>query len=67
MRRRLREPLARRSQPRRARAESPSSSSTSCAVSTSFAPSRISLWQPFDNGEWIEPGIANTSRPCSPA
>ena len=44
-----------------------SSSRTSCAVSTSFAPSRISWWQPFENGEWIEPGIANTSRPCSPA
>ena len=51
----------------RRRAASRSSSSTSCAVSTSFAPSRISLWQPFANGEWIEPGIANTSRPCSPA
>ena len=44
-----------------------SSSSTSWAVSTSFAPSRRSLWQPLENGEWMEPGIANTSRPCSPA
>ena len=53
---------------RRARvAGTPSSSRMSCAVSTSFAPSRISLWQPFENGEWIEPGSAKTSRPCSPA
>ena len=50
----------------RARA-APSSSRMSCAVSTSFAPSRMSLWQPLENGEWIDPGIANTSRPCSPA
>ena len=28
-----------------------SSSRMSLAVSTSFAPSRISLWQPFENGE----------------
>ena len=44
-----------------------SSSSTSCAVSTSLAPCLISLWQPRDCGEWIEPGMAKTSRPCSPA
>ncbi len=44
-----------------------SSSSTSCAVSTSLAPSRISLWQPRENGEWIDPGMAKRSRPCSPA
>ena len=44
-----------------------SSSRMSCAVSTSLAPSRISRWQPLENGEWIEPGIANTSRPCSAA
>ncbi len=44
-----------------------SSSRTSWAVSTSFAPSRISRWQPLENGEWIEPGIAKTSRPWSPA
>ena len=36
----------------RARARgSRNSSRTSCAVSTSFAPSRKSLWQPLENGE----------------
>ncbi len=30
-------------------------------------PSRMSRWPPFENGEWIDPGSANTSRPCSPA
>ena len=44
-----------------------SSSSTSCTDSTSLAPWRISAWQPRDCGEWIEPGIANTSLPCSAA
>ena len=34
-------------------------------LSTSFAPCLISAWQPRDCGEWIEPGIANTSRPAS--
>ena len=33
-----------------------------CTDSTSFAPWRISAWQPRDCGEWIEPGMANTSR-----
>ena len=33
-------------------------------VSTSLAPCLISAWQPRDCGEWIEPGIAKTSRPC---
>jgi len=37
--------------------------STSSADSTSFAPALMRAWQPFDSGEWIEPGIANTSRP----
>ena len=33
-----------------------------------LAPSRISLCAGLvENGEWIDPGIANTSRPCSPA
>ena len=36
-------------------------------ISTSLAPWRISAWQPRDCGEWIEPGIANTSLPCSAA
>jgi hypothetical protein len=40
-----------------------SSARTSSADSTSFAPDLMSAWQPFDSGEWIEPGIANTSRP----
>ena len=35
--------------------------------STSFAPSLISLWQPLLCGLSIEPGIAITSRPISPA
>ena len=35
--------------------------------STSLAPCLISAWQPRDCGEWIEPGIANTSRPASAA
>lgn len=43
------------------------SSSTSCADSTSLAPCLMSAWQPRDCGAWIEPGIANTSRPCSVA
>ena len=43
------------------------SSSTSCALSTSLAPWRSSAWQPRAWGEWIEPGMANTSRPCSAA
>ena len=47
--------------------EPPSSSVMSCAVSTSFAPWRISAWQPRDSGEWMEPGMAKTSRPHSPA
>ena len=37
----------------------------SSAESTSLAPCLISAWQPRDCGEWIEPGIANTSRPAS--
>ena len=41
-----------------------SSSSTSCAVSTSLAPRRISAWQPRDCGAWMDPGMANTSRPA---
>ncbi len=43
------------------------SATMSSAVSTSLAPWRISLWQPRASGLWIEPGTANTSRPCSPA
>ncbi len=39
----------------------------SAALSTSLAPCLISAWQPRDCGEWIEPGIANTSRPASAA
>ena len=39
----------------------------SLAVSTSFAPWRMSAWQPRDGGEWIEPGMASTSRPWSVA
>ena len=27
----------------------------------------MSAWQPRDSGECIDPGIANTSRPCSSA
>ena len=49
------------------RPQAPALPSTSCAVSTSLAPSLISRWLPLENGEWIEPGIANTSRPCSAA
>ena len=37
------------------------------ALSTSLAPCLMSAWQPRDCGEWIEPGIANTSRPASSA
>ena len=44
-------------------ARSCSSSRMSSALSTSLAPWRISAWQPRDSGEWIEPGIAKTSRP----
>ena len=44
-----------------------SSASTSSADSTSFAPVLMSAWHPFDSGEWIEPGTANTSRPWSAA
>ena len=44
-----------------------SSSSTSCADSTSLAPCRIRAWHPRDWGAWMEPGMANTSRPCSTA
>jgi hypothetical protein len=33
-----------------------SSSTTSWAVSTSLAPSRINWWQPLASGLWIEPG-----------
>ncbi len=44
-----------------------SSSITSSAVSTSLAPSRIRRWQPRASGEWMEPGMANTSRPLSVA
>ena len=40
---------------------------TSSADSTSFAPCLMSQWQPLESGEWIEPGMANTSRPCSSA
>lgn len=32
-----------------------------------LGPCFISLWQPLDNGEWMEPGMAKTSRPCSAA
>ena len=52
-RRRVRPSAARRGCPRRR--------------STSLAPWRISAWQPRDCGEWIEPGIAKTSRPASTA
>ncbi len=45
----------------------PNSASTSSALSTSLAPCLISAWQPRDCGEWIEPGIAKTSRPASRA
>ena len=44
-----------------------SSSRMSLALSTSLAPCLISAWQPRDCGEWIEPGIAKTSRPASSA
>ena len=44
-----------------------SSSSTSSADSASLAPSRIRRWQPRARGEWMEPGIAKTSRPHSAA
>ena len=27
----------------------------------------MSEWQPLESGEWIDPGTANTSRPCSAA
>ena len=62
--------LARRSwwwMRRRSGGSRPSSASTSSADSTSFAPDLMSAWQPLDSGEWIEPGMANTSRPCSAA
>ena len=39
----------------------------SAALSTSLAPCLISAWQPRACGVWIEPGIANTSRPASAA
>ena len=39
----------------------------SAALSTSFAPCLIRAWQPRAVGEWIDPGIANTSRPASAA
>ena len=44
-----------------------SSCKMSCTVSTSVAPWRISAWQPRTWGAWMEPGMANTSRPCSAA
>ncbi len=44
-------------------AEKFNSLNMSCAVSVSFAPCRISSWQPRLKGLWMEPGIANTSRP----
>ena len=53
--------------PRRGAAGSLSSSRMSSARSTSLAPWRSSAWQPRDCGEWIEPGMANTSRPASTA
>src|SRR6185503_1429940 len=40
----------------------PRSDRMSSANSTSFAPSLINLWQPFESVAWIEPGTANTSR-----
>ena len=44
------------------------SSSRICSpVSTSLAPWRIRAWQPRASGLWMEPGMANTSRPCSRA
>ena len=45
----------------------PNSSRMSSTLSTSFAPSRISWWQPFDIRQSIAPGTAKTSRPCSVA
>ena len=39
----------------------------SAALSTSLAPCLINAWQPRACGEWIEPGIAKTSRPASAA
>jgi len=37
------------------------------ALSASFAPCLIKAWQPLASGEWIEPGMAKTSLPCSAA
>ena len=42
-----------------------SSSRMSSALSTSLAPCLMRSWQPLASGEWIEPGIAKTSLPCS--
>ena len=53
--------------PRRFHAIAGNSSRMSAALSTSFAPCLIRAWQPRDVGEWIDPGIANTSRPASAA
>jgi hypothetical protein len=32
-----------------------------------LAPWRISAWQPRESGEWMDPGMAKTSRPPSAA
>ena len=39
----------------------------SSAVSTSCAPCRSKSWHPLARGEWMEPGMAKTSRPYSAA
>ena len=44
-----------------------SSMNMSSAVLDELRACRISRWQPRASGLWIEPGIANTSRPCSAA
>ena len=44
----------------RKNAEKFNSLNMSCAVSVSFAPCRMSSWQPRLKGLWIEPGTANT-------
>lgn len=51
----------------RAGAKASRSSSTSSALSTSFAPCRSNAWHPRACGAWMEPGMAKTSLPCSAA
>ena len=46
-------------------ASGPSSARMSSTDSTSFAPSLINAWQPWESRLSIGPGTAKTSRPCS--